>query len=155
MSAALLYDRDCGFCRACLGVLLAWDRDRRVRPVAIQSVEGERLLADLEPARRLDSWHLVSEAPRTSEASRASGAPSVGEAQRSSAGAAFAPLLRELPGGAPLAALADRFPGAAERGYRWVAGHRGAVGRAVPSGVKRWADRRIDERGQGAAAGGR
>ena len=55
----ILYDRDCGFCKWSLDKLLLWDRARRLHPVAIQSDEGERLLAGLSPAERLDSWHLV------------------------------------------------------------------------------------------------
>jgi predicted DCC family thiol-disulfide oxidoreductase YuxK len=50
-----------------------------------------------------------------------------------SAGAAAAPLLRLLPGGAPLAALAERFPAATERAYRWIADHRSALGRSIPT----------------------
>jgi hypothetical protein len=62
------------------------------------------------------------------------------------AGAAFSPLFRLLPGGAPLARLTDRFPQAAERGYRAVADRRGTFGRLIPARVKRWADRVIAER---------
>ena len=62
-----------------------------------------------------------------------------------SAGAAFSPLLRLLPGGAPFARLTDRFPQASERAYRWVAGHRTAFGRPLPASAKRWADRVISE----------
>jgi predicted DCC family thiol-disulfide oxidoreductase YuxK len=63
----------------------------------------------------------------------------------SSAGAAFSPLFRLLPGGAPLARVTDRFPRAAERGYRWVADRRSTLGRAIPAGIKRWGDRVISE----------
>ena len=38
----VLYDADCGFCKWSLDKLLAWDRRQRLRPVAIQSAEGER-----------------------------------------------------------------------------------------------------------------
>ena len=55
----VLYDRDCGFCRFSIGLLLAWDRRRRLRPVAIQSDEGQRLLADLPPDERLASAHAI------------------------------------------------------------------------------------------------
>ena len=82
-----------------------------------------------EPGEDLDSWRLIS--PDES---------AIG------AGAAFAPLFRLLPGGAPLARLADRFPGPADRGYRWVADHRTWFGKPIPTGVKRWADRVISER---------
>jgi predicted DCC family thiol-disulfide oxidoreductase YuxK len=110
---AVLYDRDCGFCKWSLDKILAWDRNRRLRPVAIQSEEGERLLADVEPERRLDSWHLVED----------------GEVR--SAGAAAPRLFAALPGGRPLAALLRAFPGATERAYRWVAGHRDLMARLL------------------------
>ena len=58
--SVLLYDEDCGFCRWSLDKILAWDRAKRVRPVAIQSEEGSRLLAPIAPEARLESWHLVS-----------------------------------------------------------------------------------------------
>jgi predicted DCC family thiol-disulfide oxidoreductase YuxK len=60
-------------------------------------------------------------------------------------GDAFAPLFRLLPGGAPLARLADRFPEASARGYRWVADRRSAFGRPLPAAARRWADRVISE----------
>ena len=81
----VLYDQDCGFCRWSLDKILLWDRRKALRPVAIQSAEGERLLVAVPPERRLDSWHLVL--------------PS-GEVR--SAGAAAEPLARLLPGGRPL-----------------------------------------------------
>ena len=48
-----------------------------------------------------------------------------------SAGAAFEPLLRELPGGGPLAALAARAPRLTERAYRLVSGNRTPIGRRL------------------------
>jgi predicted DCC family thiol-disulfide oxidoreductase YuxK len=127
--ATLLYDDDCGFCRWCLGKVLAWDRRRSIRPVATQSQEGERLLTGLPEAERLSSWHLVD-----------------GDGTVRSAGAAFPDLLRRLPGGAPLAALTARAPQATDRAYLWVAGNRSRWGKLVTDGAKRRADRRIDER---------
>jgi predicted DCC family thiol-disulfide oxidoreductase YuxK len=112
--SALLYDSDCGFCKWSLDKVLAWDRRRRLRPVAIQSPEGERLLAGMTGEERLASWHLVL--------------PS-GEVR--SGGAAAEPLARLLPGGRPLAAAFAAFPGATDRGYRWVADHRSALARLV------------------------
>ena len=47
--SVLLYDEDCGFCRWSLDKILAWDRAKRVRPVAIQNEEGSRLLASIPP----------------------------------------------------------------------------------------------------------
>ena len=40
-SGIVLYDADCGFCRWSLGKLLAWDRRRLLRPVALQDPEAE------------------------------------------------------------------------------------------------------------------
>jgi len=126
----ILYDGDCGFCRATLGVLLTWDRRRRFRPVAIQSEEGARLLDGMPAEQRLASAHAVIP-----------GAPGP-----VSAGAAAAPVLRELPAGEPFAALADRLPRATERGYRWVADHRSSLSRLVPGALKERADALVRER---------
>jgi predicted DCC family thiol-disulfide oxidoreductase YuxK len=125
----LIYDPDCGFCRWCLGKVLAWDRRRAVRPVALGTDEAKRLLGDMPPGEQASSWHLVDE----------------GDEVRS-AGAGFEPLLRLLPGGSPLAALAGRFPNATERGYRLVSGNRSIFGKLVTDGAKRRADVRIAER---------
>jgi predicted DCC family thiol-disulfide oxidoreductase YuxK len=81
------------------------------------------------PGEDLDSWQLV-----------------LPDGTVVSAGAAFSPLLRLLPGGAPFALIADRFPRAAERAYRFVADHRTAFGRPLPASAKRWADRVISDR---------
>ena len=93
-------------------MILRWDRRHRLRPVEIQGSEGERLLAGLSEHDRLASWHLVGV-----------------DGHVRSGGAAAAPLARLLPGGRPLAALFETFPGATDRAYRWVAEHRGAFGR--------------------------
>jgi predicted DCC family thiol-disulfide oxidoreductase YuxK len=127
--ATLLYDRDCGFCRWCLGKVLAWDRRRSLRPVALQSEQADRLLAGMPEGERLASWHLVD-----------------GEGHVRSAGAAFPVLFRLLPGGAPLASLTSRVPRATDRAYRWVAGNRSRWGKLVTDGAKGRADRRIAER---------
>jgi predicted DCC family thiol-disulfide oxidoreductase YuxK len=63
-----------------------------------------------------------------------------------SGGAAFVPLGRLLPGGRPLAALAERWPRAAERAYRLVADHRSALGRFVTRGAVARAQSRIEAR---------
>jgi predicted DCC family thiol-disulfide oxidoreductase YuxK len=125
----LIYDSDCGFCRWCLGKVLAWDRRRSVRPVALQTEEADLLLAEMPPDVRMSSWHLVD-----------------GDGTVHSAGAGFEPLLRLLPGGRPLAALAARFPGATEGGYRLVSGNRSIFGKFVTDGAKRRADQRIATR---------
>jgi len=74
----VLYDEDCGFCKWSLNKVLAWDRRRRLRPVAIQSDEGQRLLAAVPEAERLDSAHLVS--PSVRGALGRSGRRAAGEA---------------------------------------------------------------------------
>ena len=127
--AALLYDADCGFCRWCVARILACDRRRALRPVPIQGAEGAALLADLDEAARMDSWHLVES-----------------DGRRTSAGAAVAPLARLLPGGGPAARVADRFPRAVERTYRSVVRRRGLLGRLVTRGAARRARRRIAAR---------
>ncbi len=137
----MIYDADCGFCKVCLGLLLTWDRARKgrmrcepgtgaLRPLPLGTAEADRLLADLTVAQRNASWHLVDAAGR-----------------RNSAGAALAPALSLLPGGRWPAALVGRMPHATERGYRWVADHRGLLGRFVPGAARRWADRVIAAHG--------
>jgi predicted DCC family thiol-disulfide oxidoreductase YuxK len=128
--AVVLYDSDCGFCRWSLAKLLAWDGRGSLRPVAIQSREAESLLAGMDEAERMASWHLVS-----------------AEGDVWSAGAALEPLLRLLPGGRPLAAIAAWAPRLSARGYRWVAERRGTFGRLLTAGARRRADERIDARG--------
>ncbi len=132
----LIYDSDCGFCRWCLGKVLAWDRRRVIRPVALGTEEANRLLGDMPRDEQFSSWHLVD------------------DDGLHSAGAGFPPLLRRLPGGRPFAAVAGRFPGATERGYRFVSGNRGLWGKVVTDGAKRRADERI-ARHQVAATSGR
>ena len=125
----LIYDPDCGFCRWCLGKVLAWDRRRAVRPLPLGTPEANRLLESVPPAERPKSWHLVDETGTVH-----------------SAGAGFEPLFRLLPGGGPLAAAAARLPGATQSGYGFVSGNRSIWGRLVTEGAKRRADDRIAER---------
>jgi predicted DCC family thiol-disulfide oxidoreductase YuxK len=80
------------------------------------------------PGEDLDSWRLI-----------------LPDGTVRSAGDAFPPLFRLLPGGAPLARLSERFPGLSNRGYRFVADHRTAFGKPFPAAAKRWADRVISE----------
>jgi predicted DCC family thiol-disulfide oxidoreductase YuxK len=136
----LIYDRDCGFCRWCLGKVLAWDRGHAVRPLPLGTPEANRLLEDVPPAERPRSWHLVDETGSVH-----------------SAGSGFVPLLRLLAGGRPFAAAAERFPRATQRSYAFVSGNRGIWGRFVTDGAKRRADQRIASRlrHQDAATSGR
>jgi predicted DCC family thiol-disulfide oxidoreductase YuxK len=127
--ALLLYDRDCGFCRWCVGVLLAWDRHRRLCPAAIQGETGAAALEGLTPEARLQSWHLVDDS---------------GDIR--SGGAAFAALGLLLPGGRLLAVLARLSPAVTERAYRLLADNRRLLSRLVPASAKRRADERIRRR---------
>ena len=112
--ATVLYDEDCGFCKWSLDKILAWDRSQKLRPVPIQSEEGQRLLSGVPEGRRLDSWHLVD-----------------AEGSVRSAGAAAPPLFDLMPGGRPLAAAGRAFPRATERAYRAVAGNRDRLARLL------------------------
>jgi predicted DCC family thiol-disulfide oxidoreductase YuxK len=138
----ILYDPDCGFCRVCVAVVLSWDRDGRLRPVALTSTEGEALLDGMPESERMASWHLVD---ATWSGNGPENAPNPDRSEIRSAGAAFSPLLRLLPGGAPLAVLTDRFPAFTERAYRFVADRRTAFGKRLPASAERWADRVISE----------
>jgi predicted DCC family thiol-disulfide oxidoreductase YuxK len=129
--AIVIYDSDCGFCRFSLALLLKLDRGgRALRPLPLRTDEADHLLADLSVERRNASWHLVR------------------DGHRASAGAALAPALRLLPGGRIPAAGFARFPRATEGAYRWVADHRGLLGRFVPARARRWADRVIAAHGR-------
>jgi predicted DCC family thiol-disulfide oxidoreductase YuxK len=110
----VLFDDRCGFCRWSASKVVAWDRTGRVRFIPIRSSEGEARLEGIGRARREGSWHLVTR-----------------DGHVVSAGAAVPFLLRELPGGGPLARLADAIPRTTERGYQAVARRRGALGRLL------------------------
>jgi predicted DCC family thiol-disulfide oxidoreductase YuxK len=125
----VIYDGECGVCATLLALLLRADRDRRLRPLPLGTPGADALLADLPVAEREASWHLID--------------PS---GHRESAGAAAPPLLRLLPGGHGPAALLARFPRQTERAYRAIADHRSAIGRLVPSSVKRRARRTVAAR---------
>jgi predicted DCC family thiol-disulfide oxidoreductase YuxK len=109
--AVILFESRCRFCRRCVERILRWDRHGRLRPVALEDSEADVLLGGMDEERKLASWHLVTADGRVH-----------------SAGAAFPPLLRLLPGGRPLAALTAAFPGPTERAYRYVARTRGPRG---------------------------
>jgi predicted DCC family thiol-disulfide oxidoreductase YuxK len=127
--ALVLYDADCGVCVWLLSVLLRLDRARRLRSLALQRPEADDLLADLTPAERIASWHVISPA-----------------GTRQSGGAALAPLLELLPGGHAPAAALSRVPGLTDCGYRWTAEHRAQLAKLVPARVKRRARERVLER---------
>ncbi len=124
--AIAIYDPKCGFCRFSLALFLAWDRRGALRPSALGTPEANSLLVSLSETERNASWHLIDDNGR-----------------RHSAGAALAPALTLLPGGRAPAALVAHAPHITERAYRWVADHRGFLGRFVPARARRWADRVI------------
>ena len=149
MEATVIYDDDCGFCRWSLALLL--DLDGAVlRPLPLGTPEADYLLHDLTPEERDASWHLVIDPPAAAEfeqlsldlagPARLDGGATVRAPIRFSAGAALAPALRLLPRGRRIAWLFARVPDQTERGYRWVAEHRGPLGRLVPGRARRWAD---------------
>jgi predicted DCC family thiol-disulfide oxidoreductase YuxK len=115
----VLYDGECGLCKWLLCGLLAWDRRRRLDPLALQRPESGEFLADLAPEERMAVWHLISP-----------------EGERQSGGAALAPLLHLLPGGRLPAAAFARLPALTDRSYRWVAEHRSQLSTLVPPRVK-------------------
>jgi predicted DCC family thiol-disulfide oxidoreductase YuxK len=125
----VLYDADCGFCIWLLAGLLRWDRGSRLEPIALQRGEADDLLADLTPAERMASWHLISPG-----------------GHRSSAGGALPPLLRLLPRGRAPAAAFARFPRLTDLGYRWVAEHRSQLSKWVPMSARQRAHERVDRR---------
>jgi predicted DCC family thiol-disulfide oxidoreductase YuxK len=114
VSARIVYDGDCGFCRWSLQRVLAWDRRGALQPLALQEAEAARLLASVPEQARMQSWHLVTS-----------------DGHVYSAGAAAAPLLRLLPGGRPLARIAEAFPRATAAAYRFIARHRATLGMLV------------------------
>ncbi len=125
----LLYDRDCGFCRWSVAWILRLDRRRALEPLALQDPRAPGLLPGLSEEERMRSAHIVTP-----------------DGRRHTGGAAAGPVFRLIPGGSPLARIAERFPRAAEGGYRWVADRRSAFGRPVTDAAKRRADAVIAER---------
>ncbi len=94
--------------------ILSWDRRGALRPVPLQDPEADRLLPGMDPDTKMASWHLVGPDGRVH-----------------SSGAAAAPMFRLLPGGPPLAAIAEAMPRTTERLYRFIARHRDRLGRLL------------------------
>ena len=94
--------------------MLALDRRAALRPVAIQSPDGERLLAGVPTALRLVSAHAVTPDGRVF-----------------SAGDAAAPIAAVLPGGAAVAPVLRALGPLTRGAYRLVAGNRSRLGRLV------------------------
>lgn len=127
--ATVLYDRDCGLCRTVMGAVLASDRRRQLRSVALQDPEALELLPDLSEEERMASFHLVEQ-----------------DGTVRSAGAALSRLLSYLPAAGPLAGLGERRPALSERAYRLVADNRDRIGPLIPEELKRRATALVDRR---------
>jgi predicted DCC family thiol-disulfide oxidoreductase YuxK len=128
-SLLLVYDDDCGFCRAVIGLLLALDRAGNLEAIGFDRVVelGVHCSADDRAWRR--TWHAINN-----------------EGQWVSGAAVFSPLLRSLSNTSLLAWLAERFPGIAEVAYRVIAARRDAFGHLVPQFALAQADRFIAQR---------
>jgi len=109
---ALLYDGECGFCRLAAKTALRLDDDDRLRAVAIQSEEGQRLLTEVPPELRLDTFHLLTPG-----------------GQVLSGPDAAAPLARLLRGGHVPSRAMRRFPKQTAGAYRLISRRRGTLGR--------------------------
>jgi predicted DCC family thiol-disulfide oxidoreductase YuxK len=110
----VFYDDCCGFCRWSASVVAHWDRRRRLHFAPIRGDEGDARLAHMDAVQRDGSWHVITR-----------------EGRVASAGAAVPLLLRELPGGTPLARASETFPRTTDRAYRAVARRRGTLGRLL------------------------
>jgi predicted DCC family thiol-disulfide oxidoreductase YuxK len=111
--ATVFYDRDCGLCIWSAERLRTWDGRRRLRFVPLRSPEADDVLGGIDPAARAASWHLA-----------------IGD-RVWSGGAAIAPLLLLLPGGRPLARLAESLPRTTDVLYRLMAENRAMIGAAL------------------------
>jgi len=125
----VFYDGQCGFCKLCIALLLLWDRSRCLRPLSIQDPEAQRLLAPVPEEERLLSAHVQT--PTGEILSGADAAPL---------------LLRQLPGGRPLAMLTSVSMPLARLVYRLVSNSRPALGKILPTAWRRWAIDVITER---------
>ena len=122
----VFYDDQCGYCRWSVAQLLRLDRNRRLRLIAIQSPEGERLLAGVAPELRLASAHLID-----------------GDGQLFSGGEAAAPIAASLPSLARTAPLLRRLSRPVSVSYNLIAANRERVGLLVGSASRERADRAI------------
>lgn len=127
----LVYQGTCRFCCAVTSLVLLWDRDRRLRPVALETAEATDLLCDVPVDLHACSWHLVD-----------------ADGEVFSAGDAFPELFAMLPGGRGLAALSGVRPGLTQQAYAAVASRRGAIGHVLPDRAVGWARGVIAERSE-------
>jgi predicted DCC family thiol-disulfide oxidoreductase YuxK len=112
-----------------MGSILFWDRERQIRPLALQEAAAADLLPGVDEEERLASFHLV-EADGTVR----------------SGGDALPFLLRSLPQGGPAGWLVGKLQPLTDLGYHVVSHNRDKVGPFVPDRWKRWAERQIAAR---------
>jgi len=113
VSATLIYDGNCGFCRRWVARVQRWDRGGRLETLPYQTPDLEARFPGVSRAECAERIHLVDER---------------GNVFRG--GAAGREVLRRLPGGA-LWTLPFHVPGAlplAERAYVWIAHRWGPLG---------------------------
>ncbi|HXY73110.1 MAG TPA: DCC1-like thiol-disulfide oxidoreductase family protein [Actinomycetota bacterium] len=119
----LLYDEDCGLCRAAARAAVRLARPGALRATGLRTARAARLLPGLTGDERLRSFHLAAPDGRTW-----------------SAGDAVAPTLGLLPALRPVAGAMRRVPAlgrATTSSYDWVAGHRASVAAWLPESWKR------------------
>ena len=119
----LLYDEQCGLCRAAARTAVRLARPGTLRATALRSERATRLLPGRTEDERLRSFHLAAPDGRTW-----------------SAGDAVAPTLRLIPFLAPAADAIRRVPAlgrATRSAYGWVAGNRALVAARLPESWKR------------------
>ncbi|MEH3054654.1 MAG: DCC1-like thiol-disulfide oxidoreductase family protein [Patulibacter minatonensis] len=108
----LLFDGGCGICLHARDTLAFWDRGGRRLAFDRIARHDAGLLRGIPAEERYGAWHVIHPDGRLE-----SGAMGV------------ASSVEALPGGALPARLARRFPGAADRGYKWFVHNRGWISR--------------------------
>ena len=113
----LFYDAGCPGCRLFARIILAADRERRIRTAPLDSPEADRVLGGMPRERRYGSYHLVA-GDRV-----ASGGPGMG------------PLLEQASLLRPVGRLVRRSGAAravAAGVYRFAARYRGKIAQLLP-----------------------
>jgi predicted DCC family thiol-disulfide oxidoreductase YuxK len=119
----LLYDEECGVCRAAVRGVLKLAPYGRIRPVGLRTERAAELIPDRSEDERLASFHLV--------------APT---GERWSGPEAVSHLLDEIPSLRPAAGLLRGTPAlqrATASAYGWVARNRGRMSPYIPERWKR------------------
>jgi len=119
----LLYDEECGLCRAAARATVRLAARGRVRATGLRTDRAATLLPGQSEDERLRSFHLAAPTGRTW-----SGGAAV------PATIALLPLLRPV---ADAIRRSRALRGTTDAAYGWVAGHRPAVARWLPEAWKR------------------